>query len=201
MAEIDQGDIIRVVLRQTLDARSDIQNVIHWQCAEPGGITNAQCLEDAADWWDDILDQVESFQSTDLTYDEIYCYNETKGAPVGTTDVAGHENGSLVGQELLPAQVAGGFYGLTNISRVVGKKFFSGFTEAHSDADGLMTSSLLSALTNAAAIIWDASISYNGHNWAGGVFRRLAGTLAPVVEAFVNNVWYTQRRRRWGVGS
>jgi len=201
MADVNVGDVVRTVLRSTLNGISAVENVTHWKLTGPGGISATEALADAADWWDTVLDQLESHQTVGLTYDDIYCYNETQDAPLGTTDVSGHTNGSNTTHSELPAQVAGGMYGLSGVSRVVGKKFFGGFTEAANDAGGLIHNTPLAALANVAAIIWDSTITYNGHDWQGGVFRRALGTLIPVVEAFANNVWYTQRRRRRGVGA
>jgi hypothetical protein len=151
--------------------------------------------------WEAVLDELEPVQESDLTYDSVYAFNETTNTPLGTTDVVGHENGSMVGNALLPPQCAAGFYGLTRFSRVVGKKFFGGFSEPKNTTEGQVDASVLTVLANVAAIIWDATQAWGGHNYSGGVFRQVLGTLAPVVEAFIKADWYTQRRRRRGVGA
>jgi len=147
------------------------------------------------------LDLITDFQGIGFTYDDIYCFNETKATPIGTTDVPTHENGTEATTHELPAHVAAGLYALTGVSKVVGKKFFGGFTELNNIAGGLVDSDLVAALANVAAYVYDTTITIGGRSYSGGVYRRVAAVLEPVVESFVNNIWYSQRRRRRGVGA
>ncbi len=201
MADVNPSDIIRTVLKCTMDGRAAVQNVAHWKYTGATGLTATEALADAAAWWDAILDTLESFQSIALTYDSIYAFNETQGTPLGTTDVAGHTNGSENSTVSLPPMVAAGIYALTHVSRVIGKKFFGGFSELNNTTYGEMTSGLITALAAAAAILYDPTLTYNTHDYSGGIWRKATNVLVPVVEAFVNAAWYTQRRRRRGVGA
>jgi len=201
MADVNPNDIVRTALRQTLDGRSQVVNVCHLKYTGGTGLTADEVLADCQAFWDGLLDILEPFQGISLVYDEVYSYNETQATPIGTIDVGAHANGSENTAVIMPHQTAGGLYGLTHLSRVIGKKFFGGFTELHNIQSGALSSSLIAALASIAAYIWDSSQTYNAHDYQGGVWRKLTNTLVPVMSAFVGNTWYIQRRRRPGVGA
>lgn len=201
MADVETNDIIRTVLKSTLNGASEIDNVLHFKYTGAAALSNTQALADMQSIWDAVLDQLESFQTHQLVYDTIYAYNETKEAPMGSTSVFGHANGSETTTHEMPAHVAAGWYALTAVSRAIGKKFFGGFTELNNISGGLVDTDLVAALANAAAFVYDTTLTVNAHEYSGGIFRKATKVLIPVVETVINNIWYSQRRRRRGVGA
>src|SRR3989304_4843982 len=74
MAEVDQNDVLRIVLRQTLNAASAVENVFHLKCGIAGGTTNGYFWVGAVTFVKPLIARTTEFKGIGFTYDDIYCF-------------------------------------------------------------------------------------------------------------------------------
>jgi hypothetical protein len=107
-------------------------------------------------------------------------------------------NGSATG-DLLPSNLCSYMFARTVFSKVYGRKYFNGLTEAHNLEGGTPDSALVSAMASAAVIGYGLHLLEAGVYFQGGV-QTTAHGFTLVSEIRVQAVWRALRRRILGVG-
>ena len=136
--------------------------------------------------------------STDWFLRNIRIENVTQ--QIVLEDVASALQGSQAG-DVLPTQTSAFIWGKTQTKRVLGRKFFAGYTEASNDTDGSIVAAAVGRLDLAGDAYSDAFSPASGNVYDTGVFRLdqpgppATGTFTPFTSSETAAFWRTQRRR------
>ena len=203
MAVADQT-ILRVVPSLVLPDNVVAQNVFYCRFNDDGTSTDEQDVaDDAVEWVDDILDEMSSATSDDVTPDicKVYFYDAVNDdwdelgsdlltfTPTATGDPLPHGTAALIHAE-------------TTDPDVRASKYFTLFSEDHHTALR-WTSGVLTQLANA-GVQWstDHVGSTTGATFNPGVWSiRLGAFLLLNQDIIINAIAAYQRRRKPGVGS
>jgi hypothetical protein len=203
---VDDGDITRISVRQSMGSGQDHVNVYHVQWILTGSITNETAMTAAATWIDTAMAQFEDYLDDDLVpldmkVDKVQYIGDSWDITenVGVSSWASAYTPSSTGDPL-PAGVAALVLLRTAIGKVFGRKFFGGLTEPFVSKDTL-TSNLLTALASLVTYFvdqWDYSVDI-------GIQAGVASLREAAFQAFneidiPTPIGY-QRRRRPGAGS
>ena len=195
---ISIGDVIRVTAKLSWN-QEDIQNVYHVRSNSATTDSDTIVLGEIADDLEDAYGYIIAAMHDEMTFDSISAYNVTADRFMGEiswpTLTAGTE-----GNDPLPMQNSGLVRFATDVLGSQGRKYLGVFTTASLDADGTLSSTLVTALGNFGAQLING---ISGASWSGeyGNWNETLARFATWAEAFVNIYYCTQRRRRPGVGS
>lgn len=201
---VQNGDVLKITAVLTFATGDVAENIYYLKAVIAAPLTDAQAVNYAETYLDDMYTQVQDYISNSLTLgtcpvDKIEWDGEkwevVENVGLATPDVTLADTGSL-----LPYQNAPMALGQTSRPKSNGKKFLMGFTE-DSQAGGLLISAAVTALA-AYATEW-----INGY-YIGVANELVAGIVRTAVNEFleftlgeVSNGIFTQRRRRQGVGA
>jgi len=199
MADIDNGDILRIGATWSFEGAYEVTNVWHAKVVAGGGITYAAGALDVQDYMADIYVQLEPRLSDEMATDFLTLSNETQNTTFGAIAW----QGSIVGDITTPVTAPGVSlfaWARTLKPRVQIRKYFGIFTEVDVD-DGKW-----SATARAAA---QAAMDIHIANYTGGpaltllgvAFNRALGTSTEPVSATTAEEPAYQRRRKRGRGS
>lgn len=198
---VSAGDVIRVTARLSFWGADDCQNVYHIKRTDGGAdITDGAAVLDLNAMMQGLYGNLVSRMSVNIQFDDIGYFNVTKIDPIQDGAWGSLTAGTEAVTDMLPQQVAALVSAQTGIYRLGGRKYMGGFTEANHTAGGSLTIALLGALGNYAAGLISEYTGSSG-TWRAGVIKTLTGIWYPFVSALVNDVYWTQRRRTFGVGS
>lgn len=198
---VSQDDICRVVAKMRFGAIGDHFNVYHVYATSVGApITDAQFLADIAAELETAHTPINPYLDVGMQYIEIDGFNLTDNTPMEPIAWPTLTVGGETTTDSLARQLAALVSFKTGVSRGVGRKYIGGFTEGQHNADGNLSSTLLTALANYAAALIGPKVGTYG-TWAFGILRAAGPTFIPYVLGQVNAKFRTQRRRVLGVGS
>lgn len=196
---ISTGDILRCSARMSLEDGQDMVNVWHVKVVDDNSNSDEDILTDLAEWFNDLYDVINGYQSSLVTYEDITVYVEgsddsfpPQAFPVLTV-------GGTVATALPDAASCLALLS-TGTKRVVGRKYMGGFTEDDwigagfspallSDIgvmmDDFKTGDTMTLLTQFMGVVWSTV----------GVTSHLISSIRVLTDARY------QRRRRAGAGS
>lgn len=202
---VNDGDILRIAVRQTGATGNDLVNVYHADVTAGAPATNADALTDIRDWIDSAYSSMNavihgSVNPLDIKVDKVQLVGGIIQLieNIGTISWGTLYNPAGSGDPL-PSGVAGLVLLRTLVGKVFGKKFIPGMIEPQINGDTLQ-STVLSAL---AAYALDFVVTYVGSaiSLDGGILSTRTNQFEYFVEADVSSIPAYQRRRRPGTGS
>lgn len=203
---VDNGDILRIALRQKHGETQDVVNVYHLRCIFTGSLPEADVLAAVSGYFSSAYNDVESWMPTvqvpiDIKVDKIMLIGG-KIEIVATVGVTTWDPGfdpSGAG-EALPRGVSALIFLLTSVGKVFGRKFIGTLTEAATAGDSLVPAAL-TALGNMAAKLIVNRVIDADHLLQPGVLSTRTLQFEPFMSARVRAIPAYQRRRTPGVGS
>lgn len=193
----DALDIIRVVAEMALVGQK-ILNIYDFVATDP--TDDADLMSDLGDWIEDAMADIKMRISNNLSFSSLQFKNVTQATDMGFTSWPTFTVGGDATNEVLPLGVAGLVTMPTAVSKVRGRKFLCGITEAYCE-DGVWTAATVTDLIAYGDILINPIIgTLTGSPIAYGVVKALGG-FQPVVAYDVVNVPSYQRRRKQGVGA
>jgi len=198
MAEVVAGDFVKATARMLLfNGQSTIENVFYFRAIDGPGEDSLVC-EELAQWIDDFYKELVAKITTNLTFEDVTCFNVSTEQPMGSALFPDTAAGSLSG-DVLPGGVAALITLRTGRNRTLGRKYLGGFTEGDSN-DGALYTGLITALGAAGALMLENFLGEATNVlWQPGIVSKY-GPFWSFTEAVVRNIWAYQRRRRPGTG-
>lgn len=201
---VDTDKILRVSVRQTMQAGQDHVNVYHYACNFNAPESESDILDalatDIALYYSPFNTAIGTAQSgLDIKADvvELVSGRETVVQNVGTTL---WDYSTSAGGDVLPPGACLLIKLLTSRGKVWGRKFLSGFSEAYQN-NGVWAQSLLDMAATAGARMLEDIVVSAGGVLVPCVLSKLLGEATPILEAGVSADVAYQRRRRLGSGS
>lgn len=199
VAEIDNGDILRIGATWQFEGAYEVTNVWHAKVVAGGGITYAAGALDVQDYMADIYVQIEPRLSSSMLTDFLTLSNVTQDTTFGAIAWQGLIQGDVVSQVTAPG-VTLFAWARTLKPRVQIRKYFGVFTEDDM-VDGVWS--------GAVRAVADAAMVVHVQDYVGGPALTLRGvafnrTLLTHVEAISVSTSAEpayQRRRKRGRGS
>lgn len=199
MADVNQGDIVRIAVRAEIQGTEDHVNVYDMVKTDASGQDAASALSDLEDWVELVYLILRAIQTTALIYRELTAYNTTQQTVLGAVTITTPSSGTRVEDDIPPGNAAMISFP-TTVGKVIGRKYFGGLGKGTIDPDGSLTASIITTLISTANAIRAPFVGTTGE-WHYGVVRSLTGQhLIPTASVIVDTVSY-QRRRRTGRGS
>ena len=199
MADVDNGDILRIGANFLLEGSYQLANVFHVRVTTGGGIDFADATDDIAEYIDDIYDGVMTYLTDEMSSYNLTLQNLTQATVAGAFAFATPLNG-VASDSMLPYGVACLTWARTFKPRVASRKYWGAFTEAGLD-NGLWTGSVINACVQAHEQHATAFTGSNSLTVLGVAWNRLLETYTTLqAVAAVSEPAY-QRRRRRGRGS
>ena len=198
---VSTGDIIRVAARQSYWHSDDVINVYHYQRLDiAGDITDLQAMTDISTVLETVHGPLATYQTDNFYYEDLTFYNLNDDTSMGTLSWPTLTAGGVTQTLSLPQQSAALVSLRTGVPNVVGRKYFGGFSENDNASGGGLSAALIAALATGAANLIGQFVGTYG-TWQAGTLNAPAGLVRPFIQAVVNEIFRTQRRRTYGVGS
>lgn len=200
------NDIVRVTAAMSLSGVSAIQNVYHLRLN--GTAMEASTLHPLlCAWIETIYTEILANFPITVTFVGINSYNVTREEPIGLTDFPTIVMGTGAGDANAP-QLCGLVLFGTLTGRSQGRKFFGPFAEfVHTSNGGVLAGAVAEmALAGAAALVDitnppDSILSAGNYRYPDPEHvPPITARFVPWVSCVAQNQFYTQRRRRMGVG-
>lgn len=198
MADVDNGDILRIGALFLFNGVSIVANTYHVRVTAGGGLTYAQAADDISEYLEDIYDEVDELFSDEMASYAITLANVTQDTTYGTFNWTNPITGNEVNQ-WLPQGLCCFTWGRTLKPRVQTRKYWGVFTEI-STLDGRWTPALVTACTNAHILHHTSFVGTNGLTILGVAYNRTLGTYTDITGVTNTNIPAYQRRRKVGVG-
>jgi hypothetical protein len=181
-------------------ANEVVENVYHLKYLGAGSLTDEQVHAQAAAWIDGCYANLVALQTTAHDYDVIQTFNVTQGQPMDLSTWPTLTSGTATGTQALPLQCAALVRFPTKTAKSQGRKFVAGMTEEEHAGGGVWSSALQTALAAFAADVL-AGFDIVLQDFIPGNYNSALVSFRPWIEAIVNEVVATQRRRNYGIGT
>lgn len=194
-----EGDVVRLS-NVYLYLNTDEQvNAFHVQLDGIPAATDADVLEDLAEFVENAYEALVGVMPTDVTHDRIEVKNVTTGAVFGSLPRIAALDGTENTSGPMPPQVTGLVVFPTLVSRVQGRIYLPSFAESANGDTGIETGAR-NAMDSFAEELLDPFTGVNGTEIAYVVLR---GNGTPVLPSSYRVItrFRTQRRRTIGRGS
>lgn len=204
---INNGDNLRISVRQSMPSGQDHVNVFHYHCDFTGTETNQDVADAAIYMLDGAYAQINGFVSDDMTpidvkidkvefADEKLEIIENVGTyPFATTYYIPGSTG-----DPLPPGVAGLLKLLTTAGKTYGRKFLGALTEGN-QTDGTLGSTVLTAIGLMGAQLVSSILVSTGNYLLPGVMSYRDHDFRQFTDYEASDNLAYQRRRRAGTGS
>lgn len=199
MADIENGDILRLAGSMLLGGADEIVNVYHCLVEGGGGKDFAGIIDDVQEYMDLMYVTIDTFLSTDQLPDRISVSNETQKLVFGSINWDVFAGGGSAG-DITPTGACCLAFGRTLKSRVQIRKYYGVFTEADLGA-GLWSAALRAAILIDFESHLDSQVMTDGLRLQGVAYNRTLETYTLPTGAIVVPEPAYQRRRRRGRGS
>lgn len=196
---VQNNDVLRVDIGQTLPATNNMLNVYHMRLQAGGPVAEADVLTDLAVILQALANLIKVIQSTQLVYDIIKIINKTQSNEVGVLTTLLGQTGSL-GADAEPAQIAYGITLSTTRLASVGRKFVPGTEESGNVNGGLLIAARIVSLGLIVTHLTAQQVNA-GRTYEYGIDSVPALAFLPFQTGSITPTMVTQRRRRIGVGS
>ena len=199
MADVDDGDILRLGAVFDFDAIYDVVNVWHVLTEATAGRTWAQATTAIQSWLDSVYASLKTPLSDEMTTGEVSVANVTQGTTLGTIAWSPTWSGAGAGDQTA-AGVCCFTWARTYTPRVQIRKYFGVFPETNI-ADGSWATAARTGCEGAMtyAIAPHAAAAFT--NFQAVAYNRTAGTYTLAVSVASSAEPAYQRRRRRGRGS
>lgn len=199
MAEVDQGDVLRIGAIWTFEGTHQVANIWHAQNVAGGDRSYAAASVDVAQYMDDLYDNILANLSNEMVADYITLANVTQATTMGAIAWPVPLTGGGAGDVTAPG-VCLFAYSRTFTPRVQIRKYLGVFTEPE------MTDGLWGAGVRAAAMAMMAAhvtnyVGAGGMTLLGVAYNRTLQTVTLGVSTSTSGEPAYQRRRRRGRGS
>lgn len=199
MADVENGDILRIGATWQLEGAYEITNVWHAKVVAGGGIPYAEAALDVQDYMADIYVQLEPRLSNDMVTDFLTLSNVTQDTTFGAIAWQGEIQGDIETPITAPG-VCLFAWARTLKPRVQIRKYFGVFTEAEMD-DGVWNGTVRG--------VADAAMVIHVQDYTGGpaltlkgvAYNREFGTHVEAISVATSGEPAYQRRRKRGRGS
>jgi hypothetical protein len=198
---VQDGDIIRVAARMTIQGRGDVVNVYHIRYDLTGPINDNVAGDAAVEYMEALYTVIRPAIVNEQTFEDISLFNVTQGVPIGVFPWATLVAGGDTSQDALPSQVAALVRLTTGYSRNWARKFLGTFTDLFNDASGHVSSTLLGYLASYATLLIAPHTYTVDVSLAPVVYNTQLSSYVGLTAAVIKNVWSTIRTRREGRGS
>lgn len=200
---VDNGDLLRAVVRIDLPDQVESQGVFHWQFVGASGQTDVNVTADIRAQIQTIYNNLTAFMDASLSFGLMTIY-EVTGLGVVVRTVG--EDTPVVTPaglgQILPHGTAAMIRSLTDIPKVDARKYIPGFMEEDTD-DGFLQAGVVAALLTAANQAYRTFTgATTGEDYDPGVISSKQSAFVPTnTTQVVDNLIDYQRRRKPGVGS
>jgi len=199
MADVDDGDIVRVTAKLKFADVNEVQNVFHFKCANGLGTTGLDFMEASARLLDGMYDHIAPYMVGAVTFDTVAGFNVTKDTPLPDVPWPTQTAGTG-GTGTTPTGVAALALLRTGLNRVLGKKYLGPFL-ASLLTGGRWNSTLTGAIALFAVSLLDRYIDLtNGVEMDPGV-KTKSGAFRVFTDVVTTDNPVYQRRRREGRGA
>lgn len=199
MADVDNGDILRIGASWLLSAIYEIANVYHVQVTSGGGIDYDDAIADVGEYLEDIYTEIEPQLSSAMAADHFSLANLTQDTTVGAQDWAVPQVGDAAGDFVAPG-VALLSWARTLTPRVQSRKYWGVFGEAFMGL-GLWSGTVQTACEAAHQIHAGSFVGTNGLTIKGVAYNRTLETITQLTTVTSTLEPAYQRRRKRGRGS
>ena len=199
MADVDNGDVLRMGAIWHLSGVWEIANVFHVRVIAGGGIGWAAASEDMAEYAEDIYNFILGRLTDNLTTFQLTLQNLTQVTTIGAFDWDNPLQGGEAGENTAPG-VSCLAWGRTFKPRVQIRKYWGVFTEA-SLVDGVWAAALINDCVAALNRHITSFTGVNGLEVLGVAYNRTLETTTDAVSVTASTEPAYQRRRKRGRGS
>lgn len=199
MADIDNGDVLRLGASWVYDSTEEIANVFHVLCTSGANKDFADIIDDIQQYLDLMFENIDTRLSTDMDVDRISIANVTQNLVFGSINWGVVAQGGDAGDP-----VASGVcclaYGRTFKPRVQIKKYYGVFTESSMTAGLWSAAARDDVQTDFEAHIASQAMT-DGLTMTGVAWNRILESYTLATGVVVASEPAYQRRRRRGRGS
>lgn len=195
---IGLNDIIRVTAKMSWLGH-DVMNVWHVYCASVPLASDVDMMTDIAEWLETIYGEFDDRLNENLLFEEVLGFNVSDGDPLPTvpwpTLAAGGQTSQMnsIGAAMFVIM-------RTGVARVLGKKWFAGFTEADME-NNYYVGAATAAVAAGMAYTMNAFVgTLSSVTFIPAVVDKLGGW-HDIKEVSVDSQPGYQRRRRVGSGN
>lgn len=199
MADINEGDVLRIAGVQNIDGLYEVTNVWHLICGGTTPLSFEDATGDIQEYMDLLMDDLDTQFTNNQFADHIEVQNVTTDDVFGSIDWDTYAQGGHTGDHL-PLGVCVFAWGRTRKPRVQIRKYFGVFTEEQI-VGGVWQAGVLGAVNSAMAVHIDNQTMTDGLTLQGVAFNRVTkvATLATSHASSAKPSY--QRRRKRGRGS
>ena len=199
MADVDNGDVLRIGASWLLSDAYEVANVFHVRVTAGGGLGYSDASDDVGEYMEDIYNEIRTHLTDEMDNYLITLQNITQVTTIGAfswpTPLAG-----IATQEHTATGVSCLTWGRTLKPRVQIRKYWGIFTEAMME-DGLWVATLRTACAAALNLHLSSFVGTNGLTMLGVAYNRTLGTTTDAISVSASPEPAYQRRRRRGRGS
>lgn len=193
------NDIIEIAARAEFEGVEDVVNVYQFQYQGAAACTDYETILDLSNRLDSLYGGIISHQSNTLVYRDLSFRNLTQGTILGLTPWPTRTVGGAASSNLAPG-VAAVINAVTQVSRVILRKYLGGFTVLGLDSNGSFTSGLTAAILTFGSNLIAPYVGGGTRNWQYGYFSPKTSGFEIPTSATVTDIPGYQRRRKQGRG-
>lgn len=199
MAQIENGDVLRIATSLLYDGVHEITNVWHVLVTSGGEKTFLEIVDDIKEYVDLLFDDIDTILVTEITADSIGVSNATQTLVFGQIDFGVFAQGGDANEPTAAGACCLAF-GRTYKPRVQIKKYFGVFARSSLTA-GLWIAAARDAVALSMAAHVTEQVLTDGLTLLGVAYNRDLGTYELVQSTVVRAEPAYQRRRTRGRGS
>lgn len=199
MADVENGDILRIGAVMQLETAFEIANVFHVRVEDGGGVGYASAAQDISEYMDEIYSNITTYIHNTQLEDYLSLANITQDTTFGAFAWGTFTGGSESQDKTAPG-VALFTWARTLKPRVQIRKYWGVFSEVNMTG-GLWLSAIRGACQNAMTDHVNNFEGSNGLDVKGVAYNRTAGTYTYGLAVSTSAEPAYQRRRRRGKGS
>ena len=199
MADVENGDVLRIGGTWEYDGTEEVTNVFHVLVKGGGEKTLAQVTDDIEEYMDLMFDNLDTFLSDKMLVDRLSLANVTQHLVFGALNWGTMAQGGAASEETASG-VSLLCYGRTYLPRVQIRKYYGVFTEP-AMVDGQWSTTLRAAATTDFNSHINDQVMTDGLELTGVAWNRLLETYTEAVSSVTVAEPCYQRRRRRGRGS
>lgn len=199
MAQIENGDILRIATSLLYDGIHEITNVWHVLVTGGGEKTFLEVEDDIQEYVDRLFEDIDTLLVTEITADSIGVSNATQGLVFGQIDFGTFAAGGDA-NDVTPAGSCCLAFGRTYQPRVQIKKYFGVFSRA-SMSEGKWVTAARNGVALCMGVHVTEQTMTDGLKLLGVAYNRTLATYQVVQSVVVREEPAYQRRRTRGRGS
>lgn len=199
MADVENGDILRIGAVMKLETAFDIANVFHCRVISGGAKTYAAVLGDVQEYMDDLYDYIDTYIHNTQLADHLTLANVTQDTVYGALDWGVFAGGSESQDKTAPG-VCLLTWARTLKPRVQVRKYWGVFSEVNMTG-GLWLTTIQTQCRAALQYHINENTLTDGLELGGVAYNRTLGTYTDPVSVASSGEPSYQRRRKRGRGS